>query len=160
MAWHDARGRTFVIRPDDDLRRLPVPQKFAVPPATPAQVVETKRLLGFELYPFLRELYTQVANGGFGPGYGLNGIIGGFDNDGLGPMVERYREDKPSARLRKTDPVQFLELCYWGCAIYSYLGNKTGRIYHTASNGKYQCVAPSLEVWLERWIAGEELKPS
>ncbi|HEY0755295.1 MAG TPA: SMI1/KNR4 family protein [Ktedonobacteraceae bacterium] len=147
-----AKGISFA--PRDNLNKLRIPQKFAFPPATEEQIEETERLLGFPLYPFLRELYTQIANGGFGPGYGLNGIIGGFENGGLGPMIERYREDKPSASERKTDPAQFLELCHWGCAVYSYLENKTGRIYHMTDDEKYECDAPSLEAWLELRIIG------
>ena len=40
-------------------------------------------MLGFHLPPLLRELYTQVANGGFGPGYGILGLEGGFAD----PMI-------------------------------------------------------------------------
>src|SRR5689334_11871481 len=58
ITWCDARGKAYTIHPDDDLSRLPIPQKFALPPATSEQVRETERLLGFSLYPFLRELYT------------------------------------------------------------------------------------------------------
>jgi hypothetical protein len=48
------------------------------PPTTMAVVdaAETKMGLGFP--PLLRELYTHVGNGGFGPGYGIFGLEGGY----------------------------------------------------------------------------------
>jgi hypothetical protein len=51
---------------------------FAYPPATEAQIQETEAALGVPLPPLLRTLYTRLANGGFGPGVGLRGIIGGY----------------------------------------------------------------------------------
>jgi len=41
-------------------------------------VATVESRLGFGLPPLLRELYTQVGNGGFGPGYGILGLEGGF----------------------------------------------------------------------------------
>ena len=46
-------------------------------PATPEQLSEAERRLGVELPPLLRRLYLEVANGGFGPGSGLVGVVGG-----------------------------------------------------------------------------------
>jgi len=48
------------------------PQKlgFEYPPATEDQLLATEAALGFPLPPLLRALYAQVANGGFGFGYG------------------------------------------------------------------------------------------
>ena len=33
---------------------------------------------GFPLPPFLRSLYTHIANGSFGPGAGIRGVVGGY----------------------------------------------------------------------------------
>jgi hypothetical protein len=46
--------------------------------------------LGFALPPLLRALYTHVANGGFGFGYGIRGAIGGFDEDSSNTIVDLY----------------------------------------------------------------------
>jgi hypothetical protein len=52
--------------------------------------------LGFPLPPLLRELYTQVGNGGFGPGYGIFGLEGGYIDPDIindfqgGTLVEWY----------------------------------------------------------------------
>jgi hypothetical protein len=40
-------------------------------PTTPAVVAEAESSLGFPLPSLLRDAYTMVGNGGFGPGYGL-----------------------------------------------------------------------------------------
>lgn len=48
------------------------------PPATEGQIRETEQQLGFPLPPLLRLLYTEIANGGFGPGLGIVGTPGGF----------------------------------------------------------------------------------
>lgn len=57
------------------------------PPATEEQLRQTEQLLGFPLPSFLRSLYMQVANGGFGPGFGVIGAIGGF------PLMDGFGKD-------------------------------------------------------------------
>ncbi len=62
--------------------------EFAFPPATEEQLHETEQILGFPLPPLLRLLYTRIANGGFGPGYGIIGAIDGFPlEDGMGDNI-------------------------------------------------------------------------
>lgn len=48
------------------------------PPASQLVLEASETRLEFRLPPLLREFYTQVANGGFGPGYGILGLEGGF----------------------------------------------------------------------------------
>lgn len=43
-----------------------------------AIVESAEAKMGLGLPPLLRELYTQVGNGGFGPGYGVFGLEGGY----------------------------------------------------------------------------------
>ena len=62
---------------------------FEFPPATAAQLHKTEQALGFSLPAILRSLYMQVANGGFGPDYGIIGCIGGFGD--AGNIVEGYQ---------------------------------------------------------------------
>jgi hypothetical protein len=117
----------------------------------------------------LRELYTNVANGGFGPVYGLNGIEGSFGHT----LVRSYLAAKQSNRLvditiyeKRQGPTKllqtpfyiypdrFLELCHWGCAIYSYLdyaGDRVfrGSVYREFYGFEYE--AASLFEWLNLW---------
>lgn len=51
---------------------------FAYPPASEEQLYATETALGFLLPPVLRALYAEVANGGFGPGGGIQGALGGY----------------------------------------------------------------------------------
>src|SRR4030042_1292267 len=56
---------------------LPGQQKI-YPPTSNFVVEATEKELSFKLPPLLAQLYTQVANGGFGPGYGIYGLEGGY----------------------------------------------------------------------------------
>lgn len=51
---------------------------FWCPPAMPEQIQATEERLGFPLPFFLTDLYQAIANGGFGPGAGLRGVVGGY----------------------------------------------------------------------------------
>jgi hypothetical protein len=55
------------------------------PPVHAAILEASEERLGFRLPPLLRDLYIDVANGGFGPGYGVFGLEGGYAD----PMVTR-----------------------------------------------------------------------
>ncbi|WP_201390004.1 SMI1/KNR4 family protein [Ktedonobacter sp. SOSP1-85] len=73
MRWYIPQRKTCLVLKPEDGEQEPI---FAFLPATEQQVRETEQQLGFPLPPLLRLLYTQIANGGFGPGFG---IIGGKD---------------------------------------------------------------------------------
>src|SRR3954471_21912669 len=75
--------RTRIVDPKSriDLDTIPSPPIYE--PVTMAAVAKTEAELGFTIPPVLRRLYSEVANGGFGPGAGLVGIEGGYpDVDG------------------------------------------------------------------------------
>jgi hypothetical protein len=76
---HDGRLRAKLNDPQKD--------GFKYPPATEEQLLATEEALGFPLPPVLRALYAEIANGGFGFGYGLRGAIGGFDESGPGSSI-------------------------------------------------------------------------
>lgn len=80
----------------DGLRLGPTTFKRIVtpfPPTTEQQVGETEQQFGFSLPVLLRLLYTRVANGGFGPGFGIIGAKNGFPgvNHVSGDIAHRYR---------------------------------------------------------------------
>lgn len=74
--------------------------KFLYPPATEEQLRETEVTLGFSLPAGLRALYAEVANGGFGPGYGIIGAKGGAPHyDGwYQDIIEGYLSQPPNVR--------------------------------------------------------------
>lgn len=53
-------------------------QQRLFPPTTLCVVEATESEFGFRLPTLLSQLYTQAANGGFGPGYGIFGLEGGY----------------------------------------------------------------------------------
>lgn len=62
------------LAPADDPKRF----GFAFPPASEEQLQEAEARIGFSLPPLLRAMYANVANGGFGPGLGLYGVLNGY----------------------------------------------------------------------------------
>lgn len=185
---------------------------FAFPPATEQQIRETERQLDFPLPLQLHLLYTRIANGGFGPGFGIIGVMNGYPGiDHLpGHLARRYQweidfadalrqlekggwtsltleerkvlwedgirsqelweagaltEEGPEEEatpleeesLRNPWPKQLLPLCEHGCNITTYLFADTEQVVQ-GMHGPDLLVAASLEEWLERWLAGEELQ--
>lgn len=167
--WYDQQGRRYAINRHTDPADLPLPQDFVFPPATAQQVAETEGMLGFALPPLLRELFTTVANGGFGPGYGLNGVIGGFgerlpegylgfkQSSRLVDIAWYEQRQQPTTLLRLpfyVHPDRFVMLCHWGCAIYSYLDCWTERVFRGACYRDFygfRYEASSLFEWLDLW---------
>lgn len=94
---------------------LPTPP---YPPASPDLLAEAEDVLGRPLPPLLRRLYAEVANGGFGPGYGLLGLGDGHGMAPDGTAMERYLryQDWEDSHLQSLFPV-----CDWGCAISSFV---------------------------------------
>lgn len=96
------------------------------PPAPPEVVTRAEQQLGFALPPLLKRLYTEVANGGFGPG--LVGLEGGYADeewpeDTLVGLYHGYREY--AAHLMECEPEvgaepwpeRLLPVCSEGCAM-------------------------------------------
>lgn len=105
--WQSRRRRT--VEPEyywygDEAEYLALKPAYegplnSYPPATEEQLRQTEDLLGFLLPPLLHALYMQIANGGFGPGYGIIGAIGGFPlEDGMGENIAQGYLDLLQAR--------------------------------------------------------------
>jgi hypothetical protein len=84
------------------------------PQATPAQIAATQAILGFPLPQLLQDILTKIGNGGFGPGYGLIGVDGGYADFKGEHLAELAGE------LGALDK-KILPICNWGCGIYSCL---------------------------------------
>jgi hypothetical protein len=125
---------------------------FEFPPATEEQLQATEEALGISLPPMLRALYAQVANGGFGPAYGITGACGGYylGDDGRYQTIDMCTDADPAIhyldlreyeqahgnptyfKLRETiQPAHFLHLCYEGCNLDFHIDGKSGRVYLT-----------------------------
>jgi hypothetical protein len=140
---------------------LPAPP---YPPAGQALVDEAEQALGCPLPSILRRLYLEVANGGFGPGYGILGLSGGHGLAPDGTAIERYR------RFREWDeapPSSLFPVCDWGCAISSFVdcSDRDAVIWGLDPNPVddiSDALFPQemgLVEWLQLWIEGRLCQP-
>jgi hypothetical protein len=146
-----------------------VPGAAAPPAPAPAEVVgEAEQIIGYRMPPLLRRLYLEVANGGFGPGYGILGLRGGHTADGR-TALDLYRQtyDRPAPSW-PARPAALLPLCHWGCGIYSYVdcSQPDGPIWGSDPNPG-RPLAESLfsqpftmAEWLSRWIRHTLVQPT
>ena len=80
-------------RADSIERSMTTPADMPLPAvASEAQLAAAERQLGFALPLLLRRLYAEVANGGFGPGAGILGIVGGWATDRRQTVEDLYSE--------------------------------------------------------------------
>jgi len=130
------------------------------PPADPAVIEDAETALGIRLPPFLRRIYGEIADGGFGPGVGLLSLaaaLAAYERmrsgeelprgrawpDGLLPVVERepgfYCVDTTTnaGRVVDWDPEELEE----------FSGEQAFARSFTED-------APSIEAWLGRWVGG------
>jgi len=114
-------------------------------------------------------LYTEIGNGGFGPGYGVLGLTGGHGDDSHKTAVELYREAHSTALSPWSFlPMSTLPLCYWGCAIYSFVDctQPEGPIWGWDPNpgpvGQEAFFRQPLVLaeWLDRWVSGRLFQPA
>jgi hypothetical protein len=140
------------------------------PPAMLDALAAAEHEIGHPLPTFLRDLYLGVGNGGFGPGYGLLGVQGGFPDDVGHTLVDLYRSflstdpDDPTWRW----PAGLVPICHFGCAIYACVDctTSTGRVVVWDPNVHepggdprlaMRLVAETLETWFASWARGEDL---
>jgi hypothetical protein len=144
---------------------------FRVPhPASNKDLLATEQRLGFRIPYTLRKIYLEVANGGFGPGYGVMGVENGFMDDSGNTVVdlyERYRRPDPEDSTWQW-PEYWLPFCYWGCGMYSAIDccKEPSPVYSIDPSVKeagepmesiIRLHKPSIEVWLNDWLDGKNL---
>ena len=144
---------------DGLLDRLPAPP----PPTSSSAIAEAEALVGAALPESLKELYG-IANGGFGPGYGLLGLRGGFADE-MGRTALDILTEVPRGR-RPGMPAGLLAVCHWGCAIYSFVQCPSGRMFGWDPNPRrpgddvpYFEQEYTIDTWIEAWLDGSLLQP-
>jgi hypothetical protein len=142
-------------------------------PATPEQVAAAEAALGVPLPGLLRRLYLEVANGGFGPGYGIVGLPPDGWQDDRRDLVRLQQvqrgdpDDADPARWRW--PPTLLALCSLGDVVYACVdASRPGApvLEYDPSDLDWDDdgwpldeasalveVRPSLASWLEDWLA-------
>jgi hypothetical protein len=136
-------------------------------PASPQEVVELEDALGMCLPTFLRKVYLSIANGGFGPGYGLLPLTRHPIDEAEETVLELYRA------FRQPDledpewawPEGLIPICDWGCAIRSCVDCSTeeGTVIRFDPNehgpgvrwgAAFETERSSIQAWLLAWAAG------
>ena len=137
-------------------------RSVARPPASRELLDAAEQTLRFPLPSLLRDVYANVGNGGFGPGYGLLPVDDGVDET----IVERTQTlqlpdpDDPLWRW----PHGLLVVCHWGCNIYSCLDctkpaalvirfDPNGHDPGTPWNDAFLTETSSFQDWLEGWLS-------
>jgi hypothetical protein len=128
------------------------------PPATEQVVAEAESRLGFALPEFLRKLYLLVGNGGFGPGWGLAGLEGGYTLSepwcADGSVVEASLRElawNPDSKL--------LVVCDWGCLAASAIDCSTdsGEMVFIDEDDTRIREGISFRRWMQDWVDGVEV---
>ena len=126
---------------------------------TEAMVVQkSEEELGFAIPQLLKECYLNIANGGFGPGYGVIGLVGGYTSD-FGDLVETYfvlKNDQELEQRQWKDGL--LPFCEWGCNIFSCV-DCYDPMHHIFTSEELD-VSPqnyTLRDFFELWMDGADL---
>lgn len=88
-------------------------------PLTEEELQRAVQRLGFEPPALMVRLYRAFGNGGFGMGYGMTGLGGGYRDDNGDTCDELYAEfaDGPDNPEGWDWPERLLPFCDFGCAI-------------------------------------------
>ncbi|MEP7123457.1 MAG: SMI1/KNR4 family protein [Byssovorax sp.] len=145
--------RIRIADPDQRIamRTVPPPPLFGVVAASALEKTEAD--LGFRIPVLLRRLYSEVGNGGFGPGAGMLGVEGGYcDSEGR-TLAPCYLEFKSWGW-----PDGLLPLWDWGGGALSCVDSLSAdeRIVTHDESGPV-VTRFTLLSWLESWVDGVDL---
>ena len=134
-----------------DMDTLAVPPLY--PRAMQAELDDAERKMGFQLPDILKRIYTDVGNGGFGPGGGLIGVGSGY------PDAEGRRLPEAYACLRTEGwPEKLLPLWDWGGGSWSCVDAAATEGSITTMDESGRTLTPfSLRSWLEQWANGTDM---
>jgi hypothetical protein len=128
------------------------------PPAPEDAVRRAEARLAFNIPKLLRRIYLNIANGGFGPGYGVIGIEGGRPSN-LGTLVDTCEQVKRGAEYLGLEwQAGLLPFCDWGCNIFSCVdcGDPLHHVFRSEECEAYPAGC-TLEEFFKGWIEGAEV---
>lgn len=125
------------------------PQRQPLPVAI---VRQAEQRMGVVLPDLLVRVYTEVGDGGFGPGLGILGIgedgWGAGDGGTMTQMWTRMLSDPPRAYALG------IPLCDYGCAIWDFLSpGPPHHVREQPGSGEADAAGLPLSAWLEKWLA-------
>jgi len=140
---------------------------FWVEPLSESEIARAESRLGKRLPSLLRAAYSDIGNGGFGPGYGLLPLILFEEPPGHETVVDIYVAFRGSVA---DDPAwswpdNLVPFCDWGCAIRSCVdcASPDGAVFTFDPNvrqagqdmsASLAATHSSVEAWLRDWVAG------
>ncbi|WP_407570592.1 SMI1/KNR4 family protein [Deinococcus altitudinis] len=121
-------------------------------PADPETLAQVEEGLGLRLPDLLRQIYLEVGDGNWGPGYGLLPLKGESYASSAGSLLDESRATGTPGQVF---------LCYWGCTVFSVLDSASGRVgivdVGTECSDQVSWQASSVEEWFEAWLSGKNL---
>lgn len=139
------------------------------------EIMQVETQIGFQFPALVRELYVQVGNGGFGPGYGILGVstsipmdnslekwidLWDYDLDILRTMLDDIPNDKRPVyfeTLRRMQTGQICTYADWGCGVYTRIdfGDPELPVY-TADGSPLleRHSSGNLRQWWSDWVDG------
>jgi hypothetical protein len=134
-------------------------------PISDSVLRDAERALGFPIPATLRRLYSEVGDGGFGPGHGFYGLTNGTErlpNESVVYLYTLFRKGDPEDPSFSW-PYMLLPVLDWGCAIRSCVDCSIPSlpiIRHDPNvEGALQFRSEDwhLEEWLQAWLDGYDL---
>jgi hypothetical protein len=134
------------------------PKNIPFGPVSKKAIKEAEQTLDFAIPALLKSIYLNVGNGGFGPGYGLIGLDGGYVSD-YGTLVETYNILKGGHEQAGDEWLPtLLPFCEWGCNIFSCVEcNKSDDPVYLFREGDVTRQTFSLLSFFETWMKGGNL---
>ncbi|GGP81807.1 SMI1/KNR4 family protein [Streptomyces calvus] len=131
-------------------------------PVDAATLARAEAALGFPLPPLLAGLYLRIADGGFGPAYGLLPLLDSAPS-GEPAAVPQYLANRAGGR-EDPDwpwPEGVLPISHWGCGMYACVDCRTPEapvLLFEPNPGDpdlaWYLDAPGLTQWLHTWLRG------
>jgi hypothetical protein len=145
---------------DNNNIKLPIHPR---PPVSEQAMMNAEARLSFALPPLVRALYTQVADGGYGPGYGVIQLAGNPYT-----LVESRVRMEMETAPQWMWPEGLVELVHWGCHYFSGIDclHPSCPVFfydHDLAVGDAKlsdCLFPeaaSLVEWFSAWLDGANL---
>jgi hypothetical protein len=124
------------------------PKTVRFGPVAPADVAAAEDYLGFALPKLLKRSYTEIGNGGFGPGL-LIGLPGGYESS-WGDLLQTWTVMHEHEEHEES----WLPIVDWGCAQFSLVDCDDQQMV-TLYDGDFHLEDYTFEGLLARWIGGE-----
>lgn len=114
------------------------------------QIDFVESVIDIQLPTLLRRCYSEISNGGFGPGHGITGLPGGHKSS-WGDLIES------AAELRALEDCEdsFLPLIDIGCAQMLCVDCDEDEMIVASIEGEFHHEKYNLTTLLERWCLGD-----